>query len=334
MTVFHKYPETVALNKRPEILAVKQVVACEKLHGTNFRVLFPTGMKTIGDVLFGGRNETYDRYDKTFYGGRPAAWFTSRPQLLQALFDLFVERGFSDVAIYGEACGAGIQKGVRYVAGDEVVFRAFDIMIGDNFVTYDLFVEICDAVGLPRTPEVWRGEPSLPAFDALLEKSSLEAGRNGVQIEEGTNVMEGVVIRSNPLLRNVFGDWLIIKHKSEKFEEVSKERRLRSTQKGRENMAPVEEFARDFVVAGRILNAQGRLRDAGETLTGDMQDMPKLVPAIVADLHKECEVEWQTLLEQGFNDKQIRGAVSKTLGAVLRRMLLEETAGVAEPSSR
>jgi Rnl2 family RNA ligase len=232
MSVFHKYPETVALNKRPEILAVKEVVACEKLHGTNFRVFFPTGMKSIDEVRFGGRNEVYERSDKTFYSGRPVAWFTSRPELLQSLFDLFCERGYSDVAIYGEACGAGIQKGVRYVAGDEVVFRAFDITIGDNFVTYDLFVELCDAVGLPRVPEVWRGEPSLEAFDALLEKSSVEAQRNGVPLEDGSNVMEGVVIRSIPLLRNVFGDWLIIKHKSEKFEEIAKERRQRSNQKG------------------------------------------------------------------------------------------------------
>jgi Rnl2 family RNA ligase len=257
MSVFHKYPETVALNKRPEILAVKEVVACEKLHGTNFRVFFPAGMKSIEEVRFGGRNEVYDHSEKNFYNGRPIAWFTSRPELLQSLFDLFCERGYSDVAIYGEACGAGIQKGVRYVAGDEVVFRAFDITIGDNFVTYDLFVELCDAVGLPRVPEVWRGEPSLEAFDALLEKSSIEAQRNGVPLEDGRNVMEGVVIRSNPLLRNVFGEWLIIKHKSEKFEEVSKERRLRSNQKGRENMAPVEEFASTYVTRGRIINAQG-----------------------------------------------------------------------------
>jgi hypothetical protein len=36
------------------------------------------------------------------------------------------------------------------------------------------------------------------------------------------------------------------------------------------------------------------------------------------------------LLGQGFNDRQIRNAVSKTLGAVLRRMLLEEAAGLVD----
>ncbi len=322
MTMFHKYPETVALNKRPEILAVKQVVACEKLHGTNFRVFFPAGMKTIEEVRFGGRNEIFGHGDNGFYGGRPVAWFTSRPELLQKLFDVFNERGFSDVAIYGEACGAGIQKGVRYVANDEVVFRAFDIAIGENFVTYDLFTELCDAAGLPRVPEVWRGEPSLQAFDALLEKASLEAVRNGVAEDKNRNVMEGVVIRANPLLRTVFGDWLIIKHKSEKFEEIAKELRRADFV----DLGPVEAFARTYVLRGRIINAQGRLRDAGENLTGDMQDMPRLVTAVIADLHKECEHEWQELTVQGFTDKQIRNAVGKTIGGTLRRMLLEEAA--------
>ena len=132
--------------------------------------------------------------------------------------------------------------------------------------------------------------------------------------------MEGVVIRANPLLRTVFGDWLIIKHKSEKFEEIAKERKRADYV----DLGPVEAFARTYVLRGRILNAQGRLRDAGEVLTGDMQDMPRLVTAVIADLHKECEREWQELTAQGFTDKQIRNAIGKTLGATLRRMLLEE----------
>jgi hypothetical protein len=68
---FHEYPDTVTLAKRPEILSVKEVVATEKLHGTNFRVFLPAGMTGIEDVRFGGRNEVFEPGDDGFYGGRP-----------------------------------------------------------------------------------------------------------------------------------------------------------------------------------------------------------------------------------------------------------------------
>ena len=321
-SVFHKYPEIVLLSKRPEILAVKEVIATEKLHGTNFRVYFPDGMSTVDDVQFGGRNEVFrtPEEEQGFYGGRAVKWFRDRPELLEGMQRLFHDRGYSAVTLYGEACGAGIQKGVRYVKENEVLFRAFDIRIGESFVTNDVFVELCEATGLPRVPEVWRGEPSLEAFDALLERPSLEGQRAG--IEDPGNLMEGIVIRSNPLLRTVFGEWLIIKHKSEKFEEVARQR----IRDDRPDLSPVETFARTFVLRGRALNVSGRLRDSGTPLTGGMEDMRLLAPAMVEDLQKECADEWQALLDEGFTDKQVRSAVSRTLASIWRRMLLEDAA--------
>src|SRR5262249_15026126 len=67
---FHKSPELVPLDKRPEILSVKQVVATEKLHGSNFRVLFPAGMQSPDEARFGGRNEVFAPGDDGFYGGK------------------------------------------------------------------------------------------------------------------------------------------------------------------------------------------------------------------------------------------------------------------------
>ena len=315
MTIFRKYPEIVRLDKRPEILSVKHVVATEKIHGTNFRIFFPAGMTSLAEVRFGGRNEEFENGDDGFYGGRPVRWFKNQPELLQRMFEVFSSHGFSDVTVFGEAFGAGIQKGVRYVPGDQVLFRTFDIMVGDNFVTYDLFVKLCDESTLARVPEVWRGEPSIDAFNALLEQSSVEAANNGVAVDG--NIAEGVVIRSSPLLRDVFGQWLIIKHKSEKFAEVAK----RDPSTIANDPTPAQSFAEMFVAEGRIVNALGRLRDRGVTLENDMADMRPLVPELIADLLKECHAEWQTALSEGASDKQIRGAVTKTLGTVYRRML-------------
>ena len=319
MGTFYKYPEMVELDKCPEILTVKEVIATEKLHGTNFRLFFPAQMTTIADVQFGGRNDVFksERQVQKFYSGRPVDWFKRRPELLQRMADLFRERGYRDTIVYGEICGAGIQKGVRYRQDEDLFFRAFDICLGDHLVTHDLFVELCEATELPYVPEVWRGEPSLAAFDALLEQPSMEGQRNGIR--DADNLMEGVVIRSNPLLRTADQRWLIIKHKSETFAEVSKQNIRRETR----DRSPVETFARTYVLRGRILNAIGRLNDAGTPLTNSMADMPRLVEALVEDLHKECEPQWQALSLQGFSHQQIQSAVSKTLATVYRRLLDE-----------
>ncbi len=324
---FHNYLSTVLLERRPELMAVKEVVATEKLHGTNFRVYFPHAMSSLDDVRFGGRNDVLAPDDAKFYGGRPMRWFAQRPEMLERLWKLFAERQYPGVVLFGEVCGPGIQKGVRYLPHDsapsEVIFRAFDVMIGDNLVTHDLFAEICDAADVPRAPIVWRGEPTLQALDALLEQPSAEAMRNGVLGEElpTANLAEGVVIRSNPLLRNALGEWLIAKHKSAKFEEVQK-----APRPPRPDASVAEEFAQSCVTQGRVLNVAGHLREAGVELQEAMSDMPRLIPAVIADLRKELGPEWRGLNEQGFPDAQIGGAVTKVLGRIYARMLQETAA--------
>ena len=58
-------------------------------------------------------------------------------------------------------------------------------------------MQLCDEIGLVHAPLIWRGAPSIEAFDALLERRSVEGQAAG--IDEDTNLMEGVVIRANPI---------------------------------------------------------------------------------------------------------------------------------------
>lgn len=321
MEAFLKYPELTTLDRLPEILSVRQVVATEKLHGSNFRAFFPAAMASPDEARFGGRNEIFGPGSDGFYGGRPVRWFRDRPELVARLAEAFRGRGFGDVVVYGEVCGASVQQGVRYVEGGEVIFRAFDVRADGNFVTYDAFAELCDATGLPRVPEVWRGEPSREAFDALLERPSHEAARNGVGA--GAEPAEGVVIRSNPLLRDAFGTWLVVKHKAQKFREAQP-REAREAPAG----GPLDEFAATYVVRGRVINALGRLRDEGAALRATMQDMPLLSNALVADLRKECGPELGALEALGFDERAVRNGVSRALAGVYRALL---AGGEVEP---
>lgn len=313
---FPKYPDIALLPRRPEILAVKEVIACEKLHGSNFRVNFPAGMSSTDDVRYGSR-DVEDGSGIPFPLNNAKAWFKTRPALLQAMWDVARSYGFPDITVFGEAYGPGVKaKGVKYSNGQEILFRAFDIMVGSNFLTWDLFCEVADKMGLPRVTELWRGDPSSEAFDRLLEQPSAEAKANG--IDDPGNLAEGVVIRSNPLLRDVFGEWLIVKYKSRKFSEVA---HTPTVKEGR-GETPADTFAMTYVTEGRITNAVGRLADRGTPLKGAMSDMPALLKEIVADLHKECEPEWVAL---GLQEKQLVGAVSKVLGPLYRKVLEGDT---------
>lgn len=306
-----KYPSIVQLPDCPEIFSVKEVVATEKIHGSNFRLFFPLGMKSIEEIGYGSHDVEYSHYEK-FPLGSMLLKFKAQTDLLTRMMEVIKSYGFSDVTVFGEAHGPGIKaKGVRYSNGQEPLFRAFDIMVAQNFVTYDLFCDLCCEMELPMVPEVWRGEPTQANFDALLEQPSVVGKLNGFGDD---NIAEGVVIRSNPLLRNVFGGWLICKHKCSKFAEVAKE----AVQKIPRGPTAADDFAAKYVTEGRVTNAIGRLNDSGVNLTNTMRDMPDLLVAICIDLAKDCSAEMDEL---GINEASVKGNVSKVLGPMYREML-------------
>src|SRR5208282_3912980 len=110
---FPKYPEIVLVGKRPEIFSVKQVVATEKLHGSNFRVHFPMGMTSLADVQYGSHEMEFGA--EGFPLGRAVQWFQARESLLGAMWEVIKSYGFPDATIFGEAFGPGIKaKGVKY----------------------------------------------------------------------------------------------------------------------------------------------------------------------------------------------------------------------------
>jgi hypothetical protein len=164
---------------------------------------------------------------------------------------------------------------------------------------------------LPRVHEVWRGEPTKANFDALLEKPSTEGLLNGFGED---NIAEGVVIQSTPLFRDVFGDWLICKHKSAKFAEKA----TAPKEKVERGPSPVDDFVAMYVTEGRVINAIGRLTDRGTALTGTMKDMPLILTTVIADLAKDCQREWTEL---SLNEQSIKGNVSRVLGPLYRDML-------------
>jgi hypothetical protein len=124
----HSFPEISLVKRRPEIFAVKEVVAYEKLHGSQFRLFFPIGMTSIEEIQYGSHEVVYAS-GNDFPLGVAINWFKKRPELLTAMMDTIKAYGFSDVTVFGEAYGPGIKaKGVKYSLGQDMLFRAFAVM--------------------------------------------------------------------------------------------------------------------------------------------------------------------------------------------------------------
>lgn len=316
---FFKYPSIVRTKERKDIFKCKKVVATEKLHGTNFQLRIPRGITNIAQILYGSRDNDLGVADsnlaRNFFNGAPVRWFTDRPELLENLIRTTERRNIQDAILYGEVCGTTVQGGVYYAARHEVFFRAFDLMVGTEFHSYDPFVEVCEESSMPRVPEIWRGEPTQAAFDALLEQLSEEARRNGVV--EQHNISEGVIIRSDPLTKDRRSKWLLCKHKSAKFEEVvANGIRLEHLR-----LEPARHFAAMVVPQGRLFNVCGSLRANGVELLNDMPDLKYIAPAVVVDVQKECGDMWAALTAQGFTHDEIEKALRSEAGRAYRAIV-------------
>lgn len=118
-----------------ELLADTDWIWTEKVDGTNVRVF-------------------WDGYNVTF-GGRTANAQMPMP-LLTVLQDMFREElfelkfGDTQVTLYGEGFGAGIQKGGAYRSSPSFVL--FDVLIDGWWLLRDDIEDIGDSLGAPTVP--------------------------------------------------------------------------------------------------------------------------------------------------------------------------------------
>jgi RNA ligase (TIGR02306 family) len=93
------------------------------------------------------------------------------------------------VRIWGEVYGAGVQDLHYGTRAPE--FAVFDILIGERWLTDDELAVACAHLGVRKAPLAYKGP-----FDV----AALEAVRDGATLLGGTNIREGIVVRSENLL--------------------------------------------------------------------------------------------------------------------------------------
>jgi len=169
-------------NFKRAITAGENIVATEKIHGTNsVVVLAPVdGNPEMDRELLIASKRFRRRIGENSIYEKPILLYPQIEEMLNCLYDHNI------VHIYGEIYGNQIQKGYPYNT-NLVDYVAFDISINGKFLNYDEFKEITDNFGIPTAPEIYRGPFDFDHLKFLAKGLSVLAG--------GKHIREGIVIR-------------------------------------------------------------------------------------------------------------------------------------------
>ena len=155
------------LYKDQRILLFRECYAMEKVHGTSAHVRIRSvseqacGVPCKFEFFSGG--ESHDRFVGLFDQAKLAA--------------AFVAIGQAEIIVYGEAYG-GKQQGMKATYGTELCFIAFDVQVGESWLSVPDAASVVDSLGLEFVPYV-KIATDLAALDAERDKPSEVAVRRG-----------------------------------------------------------------------------------------------------------------------------------------------------------
>lgn len=172
----------------------------EKIDGTNIRVM----LSEVGEVSFGGRTnaamipaELIQHLVKTFQQDKLKAvlWHDGVP---------------TQVVLYGEGYGAGIQKGGGLYRPDKA-FCLFDVLInGEWWLEREAVWDIAAQLKIPTVP--YLGRFTLEQIVAMVREPYPSS------FGDGTAIAEGIVARPIETLFDRRGKRVIIKLKTKDFQ--------------------------------------------------------------------------------------------------------------------
>lgn len=185
----------------------------------------------------------------------------------------FIDLGHSDITIYGEAYGGKLQR-MSATYGPTLRFIAFDVKVGDIWVSVQNALDIANKLGIEFVPyeEI---DATVAELDRVRDLPSEVAVRCGT-----SNPMprEGVVIRPLVELVKPNGERLIAKHKGDAFKETRVTREV-----GKElDIEAGESAALQWVTDMRLDHVLDRLGNPCE-----MSDTPRVLSAMLDDVFRE-----------------------------------------------
>lgn len=177
-------------NEAVRYLANNDWYFTEKIDGTNIRIYW-NGHK----VEFAGRTDRA-QIPKTLM-----EYLTNTFDSMEAE-EMFEQKfGETEVVLFGEGYGPGIQKGGAY--RNDVSFILFDVLIGDTWLKRDSVEDIATAFGVDIVPIIFVGNI----------KKAVDFVKTKPKSTIGTANMEGVVGRPVIEMKDRLGKRVIVKIK-------------------------------------------------------------------------------------------------------------------------
>ncbi len=274
------YPKIKDLETNLVLLKLPEIVATEKIHGTNFRIQIPKNPASIDDVDFGVKGMRIK--EGSFF-----AQFLDEIKQKTGIERIIgqLDHNFT-WTLFGELYGPQIQKELPYLEqGVGVLF--FDIGKGGQLLAYDDYREMAQKLGLQTAPELYRGKPDMEVFKKLVEQSSSVAPNMP---------REGIVIR-DPNLVLIDGSYPMAKFKSEKFREKDYMFSVDDFAKMADEEIRARAFVRNFVTEVRIRKMADKLREQGK-LKKTPADIPALADLLLEDIREEDAAYYDTMHKQ------------------------------------
>lgn len=256
------------LYKAQHILAFKTCFALEKIHGTSAHVAWRKG-----ELVFFSGGENYERFVGIF----------DKAALSAAFAEKFT--GKHDVTIYGEAYG-GKQQGMSPTYGTALKFIAFDVKMGDRWLSVPQAAGFVTSIGLEFV-DYAEVPTDLASLDAERDKPSTQAVRNGIT---EPRIREGVVLRPPFEVTLNNGDRVMAKHKREEFAERGRPKVDLDPSK-REMLENADAIALEWVTPMRLEHVIDHVLAERENKEIEMRDTPLVIAAMVEDVTREAAGE-------------------------------------------
>ncbi|HEX4795485.1 MAG TPA: RNA ligase (ATP) [Humisphaera sp.] len=182
--LFVSYTDVENMRNFPEVIMPgEEVVATEKIHGTNCRIGIISDESGTRIEMGGSKGVRRKRPADDKIAGDLYWHPWSVPQVRALLEDL--AREHRQVILFGEVYGK--VQSLRYGVAGGVRFAAFDLLIDGKYADADEFFAHCARHGVATVPTLFRGGFSLDATRQLAEGNSSMPGAE--------HIREGVVVR-------------------------------------------------------------------------------------------------------------------------------------------
>jgi hypothetical protein len=248
------------LYKSQDILLFRECYALEKIHGTSAHISW---QESTLDFFSGG--EAHARF---------VALFDS-----VSLTEAFLRLRHSEVTVYGEAYG-GKQQGMSAVYGKELRFVAFDVRIGETWISVPDMDTVARDLGLDVVD--WRKiTTDAEALNAERDRPSTQAARNGIS---GDQLREGIVLRPLIEVTKNNGGRIIAKHKQEAFAERATPQKIVDPAK-LQVLADADAIAQEWVTEMRLSHVLDKLGAVG------IEQTKSVIDAMVEDVLREASGE-------------------------------------------